>query len=52
MIDFRLDSPKGPPREARIAPERVKAELAAAGYTLREEHAFLPEQYFLVFSRR
>jgi predicted methyltransferase len=52
VIDFRLDSPKGPPREARIAPERVKAELAAAGYTLREEHAFLPEQYFLVFSRR
>jgi hypothetical protein len=29
-----------------------QAELAAAGYTLAGEHAFLPEQYFLVFSPR
>jgi len=52
VIDFRLDSPEGPPRAARIAPERVKAELAKAGYALSEEHAFLPHQYFLVFSPR
>jgi SAM-dependent methyltransferase len=52
VIDFRLDSPLGPPRSARIAPEQVKAELAAAGYALREEHAFLPNQYFLVFAPR
>ena len=39
----------GPPRQARIAPEQVKAELARAGYTLYEEHSFLPRQYFLVF---
>jgi cyclopropane fatty-acyl-phospholipid synthase-like methyltransferase len=52
VIDFRLDSPTGPPKSARIAPQQVKAELAAAGYALREEHAFLPYQYFLVFSRR
>src|SRR5881396_990691 len=49
IIDFRLDSPGGPPRRARIAPEQVKAELAKAGYTLYEEHSFLPRQYFLVF---
>src|SRR3989441_2485459 len=49
IIDFRLDSPGGPPRQARIAPEQVKAELAKAGYTLYEEHSFLPRQYFLVF---
>ena len=49
IIDFRLDSPEGPPRQARIAPEQVKAELAKAGYTLYEEHSFLPRQYFLVF---
>jgi predicted methyltransferase len=51
VIDFRMDSPSGPPKSARVAPERVKAELAAAGYALAEEHGFLPRQYFLVFTR-
>ncbi len=52
VIDFRLDSPEGPPKAARIAPEQVKAELARAGYALAEEHGFLPRQYFLVFRPR
>ena len=51
VIDFTLDSPEGPPKEVRIPPERVKQELSTAGYKLVEEHAFLPRQYFLVFSR-
>ena len=50
IIDFRLDSPEGPPRAARVAPEQVKAELKAAGYALAAEHRFLPNQYFLVFT--
>ena len=49
VIDFNLDSPRGPPRRARVAPEKVKAELAEAGYALETEHRFLPYQYFLVF---
>ena len=49
VIDFRMDSPVGPPKSARIEPDRVKAELERAGYTLAQEHAFLPNQYFLVF---
>ena len=52
IIDFRIDSPEGPPTTARIAPEQVKAELARAGYTLLGEHGFLPRQYFLVFGVR
>jgi predicted methyltransferase len=52
VIDFKLDSPEGPPKAARIAPEQVKAELRAAGYELMEEHGFLPYQYFLIFRRR
>jgi hypothetical protein len=44
-----MDSPEGPPRRARIEPERVKTELKGAGYMLADEHAFLPYQYFLVF---
>jgi ubiquinone/menaquinone biosynthesis C-methylase UbiE len=49
IIDFRLDSPDGPPMAARIAPERVKAEMKGAGYAVVQEHSFLPNQYFLVF---
>lgn len=49
VIDFRMDSPHGPPKSARIAPDRVKAELKRAGYVLVQEHVFLPNQYFLVF---
>ena len=49
IIDFRLDSPIGPPESARIAPDRVKTELKSAGYALVQEHAFLPNQYFLIF---
>jgi ubiquinone/menaquinone biosynthesis C-methylase UbiE len=49
IIDFRLDSPVGPPRAARVAPDRVIAELQAAGYRLASNHDFLPNQYFLVF---
>ena len=49
IIDFRVDSPEGPPKAARIAADRVIAELEGAGYTLAREHRFLPNQYFLVF---
>jgi predicted methyltransferase len=50
IIDFRLDSPEGPPKAARVAPERVTAELEGAGYKLAAQHGFLPNQYFLVFT--
>jgi cyclopropane fatty-acyl-phospholipid synthase-like methyltransferase len=49
IIDFRLDSPDGPPRASRVAPRQVIAELKAAGYALERQHGFLPNQYFLVF---
>ena len=49
IIDHSMDSREGPPPSARIAPERVTAELKSAGYALAQEHGFLPTQYFLVF---
>ena len=49
VIDFKLDSPQGPPPSARIPPETVKAEMKAAGHTVAAEHPFLPYQYFLIF---
>jgi len=50
IVDFKLDSPVGPPPAGRIAPETVKAEMKAAGYRVAGEHSFLPYQYFLVFA--
>jgi len=49
VIDYRMDSPDGPPKSARLMPDQVKAELRRAGYTPAGEHGFLPKQYFLVF---
>ena len=49
IVDFKSDSPNGPPPEHRISPDKVIAELAAAGYSLAATHEFLPRQYFLVF---
>ena len=49
VIDFRMASPDGPPRAARIEPQRVVDELQAAGYELARQHDFLPNQFFLVF---
>ena len=52
IIDFRLDSPTGPPVKHRIPPEQVKAEMERAGYRLHEQPDFLPNQYFLLFVSR
>ena len=52
VIDFSETSKDGPPKRERISPTRVRAEMQRAGYTLAEEHRFLPNQYFLVFRPR
>jgi len=52
IIDFKLDAPDGPPVADRIAPEKVTAELEAAGYQLVATLPLLPRQYFLVFRRK
>ena len=52
IVDFKPDSPSGPPVQHRILPEKVTEELNAAGYSLVETHTFLPRQYFLVFEKR
>jgi ubiquinone/menaquinone biosynthesis C-methylase UbiE len=51
IIDFKADSPNGPPPQYRIPPEQAVQELAAAGYTLAEQPAFLPRQYMLIFRK-
>ena len=48
IVDFRLESERGPPH--KLAPEAVRREMQAAGYTLTAKYDFLPDQYFLVFA--
>jgi len=52
IVDFRLESERGPPKEHRLAPERVIEELGEAGFALSARYELLPDQYFLVFSPR
>ena len=49
IIDFRADSPQGPPPEFRFPPEKFKSEMSEAGYKLAAQYNFLPRQLFLVF---
>jgi len=52
VIDFRPDSPYGPPPSARVPLAQVKRELGRAGFETLAEHDFLPYQYFLVMRAR
>ncbi len=50
ILEYRPDwEGAGPPVADRLSPERVIAEMAAAGFELEERHTFLARQYFLVF---
>jgi ubiquinone/menaquinone biosynthesis C-methylase UbiE len=49
IIDFRKDSPEGPPVEFRFVPDQISAELAQAGFVLQRTHDFLPRQMFLIY---
>jgi ubiquinone/menaquinone biosynthesis C-methylase UbiE len=51
IIDFRKDSPEGPPPEFRFEADLIISEMKQAGYRLDTKHDFLPRQHFLVFSR-
>jgi len=49
IIDFRKDSPEGPPVEFRFTPDQIESEMKAAGFRLDAKHDFLPRQNFLIF---
>lgn len=51
IVDFKADSPEGPPKEFRFPPGKLEAEMKQAGYHLAARHDFLPRQFFLVFER-
>ncbi len=49
IIDFRKDSPDGPPVEFRFTEDQITSELGKAGFRLTARHDFLPRQQFLVY---
>lgn len=52
IIDFfpNQEIPVGPPRRYRVPQRRLIDEVESAGFTLVEQHSFLPYQYFLIFA--
>lgn len=51
VVDFTLDASMGPPKEHRLPPEVVRAELAAVGLEAEIAPEELPEQYVVVGRR-
>lgn len=50
IVDFREDSPMGPPREHRLAPAQVTREMTDAGFRAGPTLDTLPNQYVLSFT--
>ncbi|HEX7602724.1 MAG TPA: class I SAM-dependent methyltransferase [Polyangiaceae bacterium] len=50
LVDFKLDSPEGPPAEHRVPPDQARAEMSKAGYRVEASPDVLPYQYVLVFT--
>lgn len=48
VVDFTMETDKGPPKKHRIAPEQVVAELSAGGLSARVVEEPLPDQYVVV----
>jgi predicted methyltransferase len=51
IVDFTLESRRGPPREHRLAPDTVMAELRAGGFTVELASESLPDQYVVIGRR-
>jgi SAM-dependent methyltransferase len=50
IVDFRLESEKGPPH--KLDPDVVREEMTKASFEEMASYEFLPEQYFLLFERQ
>lgn len=48
---FKKELPVGPPPQMKMAREDVIDQMKSGGFTLSQEHAFLPYQYFLIFKQ-
>jgi ubiquinone/menaquinone biosynthesis C-methylase UbiE len=50
IVDFRKDSPEGPPAHFRFTADQISAELGKAGFKLQASHEFLPRQMYLIYT--
>ena len=50
IIDFKADSPIGPPAEHRLSAAQIEADLKAAGWQKTGQLDLLPYQHFLLFT--
>jgi predicted methyltransferase len=48
IVDFRMDSPEGPPRDRRLSSNTVVSELEAAGFVVQILEESLPYHYVVV----
>jgi SAM-dependent methyltransferase/uncharacterized membrane protein YphA (DoxX/SURF4 family) len=48
IVDSTLESERGPPREHRLAPETIMAELRAGGFTVELATETLPDHYVVI----
>lgn len=52
IVDYKRDSPEGPPVAMRVPPEEVRRDMEEAGYTQEGDVTDLPRQYVQVFRAR
>ena len=52
VVDFTLESDKGPQRHARLRPEQVLEDLRAGGLTAEIARESLPDQYVVVGTKK
>lgn len=51
IVDFKLEAKLGPPKQHRLAPEAIVADLRAAGLEPEVANIDLPEQYIVIGRR-
>ncbi len=52
VVDFTLESHRGPPPTHRLGPDVVRGELEAAGFAVSQVNVALPDQYALKAEKR
>jgi cyclopropane fatty-acyl-phospholipid synthase-like methyltransferase len=51
IVDFTMESPHGPPKHHRLAPDAIAGDLKAAGLETEVSPTKLPDQYIVIGTR-
>lgn len=52
IVDFTMEAKQGPPKQHRLTPEQIIADLRAAGLDAEVSPTKLPEQYSVIATRK